>query len=121
GAVGYAWAGQSGHDHSAERSPTQDPCGHTRTRGARCSRTRLAEKGRAQEAGMTASVDRVALLRRGIALEAVTVGYNAFEGLVAIGAGVTAGSVALTVFGIDAVIEVTSGALLWWRLWAELG
>jgi len=70
---------------------------------------------------MTASVDRVALLRRGIALEAVTVGYNAFEGLVAIGAGVTAGSVALTVFGIDSVIEVTSGALLWWRLRAELG
>jgi divalent metal cation (Fe/Co/Zn/Cd) transporter len=70
---------------------------------------------------MTASVDRVALLRRGIALEAVTVGYNAFEGLVAIGAGITAGSVALTVFGIDSVIEVTSGALLWWRLRAELG
>ena len=66
-------------------------------------------------------MDRVALLRRGIALEGVTVGYNALEGIVAIAAGLTAGSVALTGFGIDSVIEVTSGALLWWRLRAELG
>ena len=66
-------------------------------------------------------MDRVALLRRGIALEGVTVGYNTLEGLVAIAAGVAAGSVALTGFGIDSVIEVTSGALLWWRLRTELG
>ena len=32
-------------------------------------------------------MDRVALLRRGIALEGVTVGYNALEGIVAIAAG----------------------------------
>jgi divalent metal cation (Fe/Co/Zn/Cd) transporter len=61
------------------------------------------------------------LLRRGVTLDGVTVGYNALEGIVAIAAGVTAGSVALTGFGIDSVIEVTSGALLWWRLRAELG
>src|SRR3989449_6110094 len=66
-------------------------------------------------------MDRVALLRRGIALEGVTVGYNALEGIVAIVAGITAGSVALTGFGIDSVIEVTSGVVLWWRLKAELG
>jgi divalent metal cation (Fe/Co/Zn/Cd) transporter len=64
---------------------------------------------------------REAALRRGITLEGVTVGYNALEGLVAIAAGLAAGSVALTGFGIDSVIEVTSGALLWWRLRAELG
>jgi len=64
---------------------------------------------------------REAALRRGITLEGVTVGYNILEGLVAIAAGITAGSVALTGFGIDSVIEVTSGALLWWRLRAELG
>ncbi len=52
---------------------------------------------------------------------ALTVGYNALEGLVAIAAGIAAGSVALTGFGIDSVIEVTSGALLWWRLRVELG
>src|SRR2546426_9430702 len=66
-------------------------------------------------------MDRVGLLRRGIALEGVTVGYNALEGIVAIVAGVAAGSVALTGFGVDSVIEVTSGVLLWWRLRAELG
>src|SRR5713101_6071942 len=67
------------------------------------------------------SMERVASLRRGVALEGVTVGYNALEGIVAIAAGLAAGSVALTGFGIDSVIEVTSGAVLWWRLRAELG
>jgi len=51
----------------------------------------------------------------------VTVGYNALEGVIAIAAGLAAGSVALTGFGIDSVIEVTSGVVLWWRLRAELG
>jgi divalent metal cation (Fe/Co/Zn/Cd) transporter len=64
---------------------------------------------------------RAGSLYRGVTLEAITVGYNALEGLVAIVAGVAAGSVALTGFGVDSVIEVTSGALLWWRLRAELG
>ena len=64
---------------------------------------------------------RPALLRRALALEDVTIGYNALEGMVAIVAGVAAGSVALTGFGIDSVIEVTSGVVLWWRLRAELG
>lgn len=66
-------------------------------------------------------MDRARLLHRGVLLEAGTVGYNALEGLVAIAAGLTAGSVALTGFGADSVIEVTSGAILWWRLRAELG
>ena len=64
-------------------------------------------------------MERVALLRRGIALEGVTVGYNALEGVIAIAAGLAAGSVALTGFVIDSVIEVTSGVLLWWRLRAD--
>lgn len=70
---------------------------------------------------MSDSLARAAALRRGVTLEGLTVGYNTLEGLVAISAGVAAGSVALTGFGIDSVIEVTSGALLWWRLRAELG
>lgn len=70
---------------------------------------------------MSQSLGRVAALRRRITLEGVTVGYNALEGLIAIMAGVAAGSVTLTGFGIDSVIEVTSGGLLWWRLRAELG
>src|SRR3989442_1271060 len=70
---------------------------------------------------MSRDLGRQAALRQGITLEGVTVGYNILEGLVAIVAGIAAGSVALTGFGIDSVIEVTSGALLWWRLRAELG
>src|SRR3989442_9669800 len=66
-------------------------------------------------------MNRVALLRRGVALEGVTVGYNGLEGVIAIAAGLVAGSVALTGFGIDSLIEVASGAVLWWRLRAELG
>ncbi len=64
---------------------------------------------------------RAAALGRGVVLEGVTVGYNALEGVIAIAAGLAAGSVALTGFGIDSVIEVTSGVVLWWRLRAELG
>jgi hypothetical protein len=70
---------------------------------------------------MSQGVARAAALRQGITLEGVTVGYNTLEGLVAIAAGIAAGSVALTGFGMDSVSEVTSGALLWWRLRAELG
>jgi len=62
---------------------------------------------------------RAALLRRGERLEALSVGYNVAEGVIAIGAGIAAGSAALSGFGGDSLIEVTSAALLWWRLRAE--
>src|SRR6266536_5159189 len=70
---------------------------------------------------MSQDSPRAAALRQGVVLEGVTVGYNALEGVIAIAAGLAAGSVALTGFGIDSVIEVTSGVVLWWRLRAELG
>jgi len=68
---------------------------------------------------VTQDATRVAALGQGVVLEGVTVGYNALEGVIAIAAGLAAGSVALTGFGIDSVIEVTSGVVLWWRLRAE--
>ena len=77
--------------------------------------------GRMTSAELPSASARATLLRRGIALERLTVGYNALEGLIAIVAGLAAGSVALTGFGMDSLIEVTSGVLLWWRLRAELG
>ena len=70
---------------------------------------------------MSQDSTRAAALGQGVVLEGVTVGYNALEGAIAIAAGLAAGSVALTGFGIDSVIEVTSGVVLWWRLRAELG
>lgn len=68
----------------------------------------------------TDAMDRPALIRRGKLLEYTTVGYNSLEGLIAIGAGVIAGSVALVGFGFDSAIEVISGATLLWRLYADV-
>lgn len=66
------------------------------------------------------TIDRPALIRRGKLLEYATVGYNSLEGLIAIVAGVIAGSVALVGFGFDSVIEVISGLTLLWRLYADV-
>jgi divalent metal cation (Fe/Co/Zn/Cd) transporter len=62
------------------------------------------------------SVDRTIFARRGRRLEYFTIAWNSLEGLVAIVAGVVAGSISLTGFGIDSFIEVTSGAALLWRM-----
>jgi cation diffusion facilitator family transporter len=64
------------------------------------------------EAG--ALVARERLQRRGVRLEWFTVAWNVAEALVAIAAGVAAGSIALIGFGVDSGIEVVAaGALLW--------
>jgi divalent metal cation (Fe/Co/Zn/Cd) transporter len=49
-------------------------------------------------------------------LEYFTLGWNLVEAVVAIGAGVVAGSIALVGFGVDSVIESVSGGVLLWRL-----
>jgi divalent metal cation (Fe/Co/Zn/Cd) transporter len=59
---------------------------------------------------------RITLHRRALWLEYITVGWNAVEAAVAIGAGVIAGSVALIGFGADSMIEVISAVGLLWRL-----
>ena len=66
-----------------------------------------------------ASRARVELLNRGLLLEYVTVGWNVVEGIVAISAGVLAGSPALIGFGADSFIESASGGVLIWRLAGE--
>jgi len=63
--------------------------------------------------------DRSALLRRGLRLEYLTVGWNVAEGIIAITAALVAGSVALLGFGIDSFVESASGLILIWRLAAE--
>jgi cation diffusion facilitator family transporter len=62
---------------------------------------------------------RAGQVSRGVRLEWFTVAYNSLEGLIALIAGVLAGSVALVGFGFDSVLEVTSGATLLWRLHAD--
>lgn len=65
--------------------------------------------------------ERTRDLRWGLRLEYFTIAWNSLEAIVAIGAGVIAGSIALVGFGLDSVIEVLSGAILFWRLRVELG
>jgi cation diffusion facilitator family transporter len=60
------------------------------------------------------------LLRRGLRLEYLTVGWNVAEGLIAVSAGLAAGSIALLGFGVDSFVETVSGVVLIWRLSAEL-
>ena len=49
-------------------------------------------------------------------LEYATIGYNVLEALVAMGAGAAAGSISLVGFGVDSVLEVSSAAVMLWRL-----
>ena len=60
--------------------------------------------------------ERTTILRRGPRLEYFTIAWNLLEGLVAVIAGVIAGSISLVGFGVDSFIEVTSGAVLLWRM-----
>jgi divalent metal cation (Fe/Co/Zn/Cd) transporter len=65
-------------------------------------------------------VSRQELVRRGEKLEYFTIAWNSLEALVSIVAGAIAGSVSLVGFGLDSLIEVTSGAALLWRLHHDL-
>ena len=67
----------------------------------------------------THALSREESVRRGIVLERLTIGWNVAECLVAVVAGVVAGSIALVGFGIDSAIESASGLILLWRLNAE--
>ncbi|MDQ3043100.1 MAG: hypothetical protein M3R11_12130 [Acidobacteriota bacterium] len=59
---------------------------------------------------------RAADVQRGRKLEYFTIGWNSLEAVIAISFGIIAGSVALIGFGVDSVIESSSGAILLWRL-----
>jgi divalent metal cation (Fe/Co/Zn/Cd) transporter len=63
--------------------------------------------------------ERARLVRRALRLEYLTVGWNLLEAAVSLAAGALAASVALVGFGADSLIEVSSGAVLLWRLRAE--
>ena len=62
---------------------------------------------------------RSAQVGHALRLEYLTVGWNVVEGVVAVVAGLAAGSVALLGFGADSFVESTSGSVLVWRLLAE--
>ena len=73
-----------------------------------------------QQVVIAEGTDRAALVKRGRYLEYFTIGYNSLEGVIAVGAGLLAGSIALVGFGFDSLIEVTSGSVLLWRLHADV-
>ena len=64
---------------------------------------------------------RASLHRQAIRLEQFSVAWMLVEAGVAVTAGVIAGSLALTSFGFDSVIELVSATLVLRRLRAELG
>ena len=59
--------------------------------------------------------DTATLHRRAARLARATVAYNTVEGVVAIGAGTAAGSVALVSFGLDSAVEVLSALAVSWQ------
>ncbi|CAN5545172.1 cation transporter [soil metagenome] len=58
---------------------------------------------------------RQQLGRRAELLAAASVSYNLIEAIVAITAGVVAGSTALVGFGLDSIVEVSSGLIILWQ------
>jgi divalent metal cation (Fe/Co/Zn/Cd) transporter len=66
-------------------------------------------------AHVIAPAERARLGRRAQLLAAASVAYNAVEAVIAISAGLVAGSVALVGFGLDSVVEVSSGAIILWQ------
>ncbi|MGL4744336.1 MAG: cation transporter, partial [Dermatophilaceae bacterium] len=61
------------------------------------------------------ATDRRRLGRRAQLLAGASVTYNVVEAVIAITAGVVAGSVALVGFGLDSVVEVSSGLVILWQ------
>jgi divalent metal cation (Fe/Co/Zn/Cd) transporter len=59
-------------------------------------------------------------IRRSLWLVAGTMVYNALEAVVALWAGVGAGSIALVGFGLDSVIELAAATVVLWRLVIEV-
>ena len=66
-------------------------------------------------AALLTVADRRRLGRRAQLLAAASVGYNLVEAVIAITAGVVAGSVALVGFGLDSVVEMSSGLIILWQ------
>jgi divalent metal cation (Fe/Co/Zn/Cd) transporter len=63
--------------------------------------------------------ERPTALARARRLNRLTLTWNVIEGIVAISAGVAAGSVSLIGFGMDSGIEVSASVVLAWRLHQE--
>jgi divalent metal cation (Fe/Co/Zn/Cd) transporter len=61
------------------------------------------------------------LLRRGLALEYTTLGWNVVGASVLLATAAEAGSVALAGFGVDSLIEIVASGVVVWQLKGEHG
>jgi divalent metal cation (Fe/Co/Zn/Cd) transporter len=61
------------------------------------------------------ATERTRLGRRAQLLAGASVAYNLLEAAVAVTAGLIAGSIALMGFGLDSVVEVSSGLIILWQ------
>lgn len=68
---------------------------------------------------MSTVLTRRTAVHRARALNVVTIAWNGIEGVVALVAGVAAGSISLVGFGLDSAIEVSAALALAWRLRQE--
>jgi divalent metal cation (Fe/Co/Zn/Cd) transporter len=68
---------------------------------------------------MDIAATRTDLIQRGERLEYFTIFWNTLEGLLSVGAGIVAGSIALVGFGLDSFVEVISGSALLLRMKAD--
>src|SRR5271165_222598 len=64
--------------------------------------------------------ERAGLIGEAFRLELLTIGWMTIEAVVALAAGIGAGSLVLVAFGLDSVIELISAGVLKWRLSTEL-
>jgi divalent metal cation (Fe/Co/Zn/Cd) transporter len=70
---------------------------------------------RAHEHLTPTTTERARLARRAQLLAGASVTYNVVEAVIAVAAGIVAGSVALVGFGLDSVVEVSSGLIILWQ------
>ncbi len=65
------------------------------------------------------TLDRPRAVRRVRLYNNLTIGWNVLEGVVAVTAGIIAGSISLIAFGLDSGVEVSTSLVLAWRLAQE--
>jgi hypothetical protein len=69
---------------------------------------------RSTPSALSLTSERAALIRQAFRLESMTVAWMVVEGVVALAAGLEAGSLTFVAFGLDSAIELPSAGVLIW-------